>query len=142
MSVPEKETIIKLITCAMEQRAHSYVPYSDFRVGAAILCKNGHIYTGCNIENASYPASMCADRVALFKAVSEGERDFSAICIVGGKTGELTDYCTPCGTCRQVFAEFCDPDDFRIIIAVSPKDYKVLSLRELFPWGFGPEDLA
>ena len=137
----EKETITRLITTAMEQRTYAYVPYSDFRVGAAILTKDGNIYTGCNIENSSYPISMCADRMALFKAVSEGIRDFSAICVVGGKTGEVTDYCTPCGMCRQAFAEFCHPDEFQIIIAKNTEDYQILTLRKLLPLGFGSENL-
>ena len=110
-------------------------------VGAAILGKNGEIYAGCNIENSSYPASMCADRVAIFKAISEGVQEFSAICIVGGKTGDPKDYCMPCGTCRQVFTEFCKPEEFQIISAISPEDYKIFTLAQIFPWGFGPDSL-
>ena len=137
----EKETIQKLIHTAIQQLAFSYTPYSHFRVGAALLGKNGEIYTGCNIENAGYTPSNCAERTAFFKAVSEGVRDFQAICIVGGKDGVLTEYAAPCGVCRQVMMEFCDPETFQIILAVDKEKYDIFTLNELLPLGFGPSNL-
>ena len=138
----EKSMISKLIETAMEQLKFSYTPYSNFKVGASLLTKNGQIYTGCNIENAAYTPTNCAERTAIFKAVSEGVREFDAICIVGGKAGILTEYTAPCGVCRQVMMEFCDPETFQIILAVSKDKYDVFTLKELFPLGFGPADLA
>lgn len=138
----DNHLIQKLIETAIAQRAYAYVPYSHFRVGAALLAKNGEIYTGCNIENAAYTPSNCAERTAFFKAVSEGVKEFTAICVVGGKEGELMDYTPPCGICRQVMREFCDPETFEIIVAVSTEDYKIFKLKELLPLGFGPENLA
>lgn len=137
-----KETVIKqLIETAMKQRAFSYAPYSGFRVGAALLAKNGEIYTGCNIENAAYSPTNCAERTAFFKAVSEGVREFDAICIVGGKEEMLTEYAAPCGVCRQVMMEFCDPEEFTVILAASQERYEIHKLKELIPWGFGPLNL-
>ena len=144
----KKEQIKKMIEIALSQLAYSYTPYSDFKVGAALLGKNGRIYTGCNIENASYPATNCAERTAFYKAVSEGVREFQAIAIVGGsvlypKTAEenqCTDLCSPCGICRQVMREFC-PGDFEIVLARSQEDYEVHTLEELLPLSFGPENL-
>lgn len=138
----KKEMIEQLIDLAIKQLEFSYVPYSHFKVGAALLAKNGEIYTGCNIENAAYTPTNCAERTAFFKAVSEGVREFEAICVVGGKEGVLTDYASPCGVCRQVMMEFCDPDTFQIIVAVSRENYEVYTLRELLPRGFGPDNLA
>lgn len=138
----ERTQIQELIRTAVEQLKYSYVPYSGFRVGAALLAKNGAVYTGCNIENAAYTPSNCAERTAFFKAVSEGVKDFSAICVVGGKDGVLTEFTSPCGVCRQVMMEFCDPKEFEIILAVDPERYQVLRLEELLPMGFGPENLA
>ena len=138
----EKSMISKLIETAMEQLKFSYTPYSNFKVGASLLTKNGQIYTGGNIENAAYTPTNCAERTAIFKAVSEGVREFDTICIVGGKDGILTEYTAPCGVCRQVMMEFCDPETFQIILAVSKDKYDVFTLRELFPLGFGPADLA
>ena len=112
----EKKQIEEMIDLAIRQLDHSYVPYSHFHVGAALLAKNGTYYTGCNIENAAYTPTNCAERTAFFKAVSEGVREFQAICIVGGKDGVLTEYAAPCGVCRQVMMEFCDPETFQIII--------------------------
>ncbi len=134
--------IRKLIGIAIEQLKFSYVPYSGFRVGAALLTKDGKIYGGCNIENASYTPTNCAERTAFFKAVSEGEREFRAICIVGGKDGILTKYASPCGVCRQVMMEFCDPETFQIILATGEEHYDIFTLQELLPQGFGPQDLA
>jgi cytidine deaminase len=131
----------QLIETAIEQLKYSYTPYSGFKVGAALLAKNGTVYTGCNIENAAYTPSNCAERTAFFKAVSEGERKFSAICIVGGMNGIAVEYTAPCGVCRQVMMEFCQPETFQIILAVDEENYKVCSLRELFPFGFGPDNL-
>lgn len=138
----EKQTAERMIGLAIGQLAFSYAPYSGFKVGAALLTQEGKIYTGCNIENAAYTPSNCAERTAFFKAVSEGERVFEAICIVGGKDGILTDYTAPCGVCRQVMMEFCNPDTFQIILAVSKEQYKIFTLKELFPLGFGPDNLA
>ena len=131
----------ELIKQATEMLAYSYAPYSNFKVGAALMAKNKKVYTGCNVENAAFGPSNCAERTAFFKAVSEGDREFDAIAIVGGKDGKITDYCPPCGVCRQVMAEFCDPDAFFIILAKNEDEYWVYSLRELFPMGFTPEKL-
>ena len=122
----EKSMISKLIETAMEQLKFSYTPYSNFKVGASLLTKNGQIYTGCNIENAAYTPTNCAERTAIFKAVSEGVREFDAICIVGGKAGILTEYTAPCGVCRQVMMEFCDPETFRIILAIDKEHYDIM----------------
>ena len=138
----EKALVEKLIETAIAQLPYAYTPYSHFKVGAALLTRDGKIYTGCNIENAAYGPSNCAERTAFFKAVSEGERKFRAICIVGGKDGVLTEYAAPCGVCRQVMMEFCSPEDFQIILAVSPNHYDIFTLKELLPFGFGPGNLA
>lgn len=129
-----KETLIRH---AFEVQKKAYAPYSGFQVGAALLTKEGRIYGGCNIENASYGACNCAERTAFFQAVYQGERNFSAIVIVGKPVqAEKFDYCAPCGICRQVMSEFCDPEEFQIILAVSERDYQVYSLSELLPLGF------
>jgi cytidine deaminase len=138
----KKDIIEKLIDTATEQLRFSYAPYSNFCVGAALLTDDGSIYTGCNIENAAYSPTNCAERTAFFKAVSEGERDFRAICIVGGKNGIPTSYTAPCGVCRQVMEEFCNPDNFEIILATDHENYKVFTLSELLPQGFGPATLG
>lgn len=138
----EQVMVEKLIDTAIEQLQFSYTPYSNFKVGAALLTKSGKIYTGCNIENASYTPTNCAERTAFFKAVSEGVRDFQAICIVGGKDGQLTEYTAPCGVCRQVMMEFCDPKTFQIILAVDKEQYTIYTLEELMPLGFGPLNLV
>ena len=116
----------------------AYVPYSHFPVGAALLCKDGTVFTGCNIENAAYGATICAERTAIFKAVSEGHRDFDTLVIAG----RSDDYCVPCGTCRQVMMEFCDPETFKIILAVDKEHYDIFTLKEILPLGFGPLNLA
>lgn len=131
-----------LINEAIKAMDFSYSPYSNFKVGAALLGKSGQIYTGCNVENAAYGPTNCAERTAFFKAVSEGEKEFTAICIVGGANGVLTDFAPPCGVCRQVMMEFCGPKDFRIILALDEENYKVFSLEELLPMGFGPSNLG
>lgn len=125
-----------LIREALKMRRFSYSPYSHFRVGAALLDKQGNIYTGCNIENSSYSPSNCAERTAFFKAVSEGIREFEAIAIAGGPEGaQELNYCPPCGVCRQVMREFCE-DDFKIILVKSEEEYKVFTLGELLPQSF------
>ena len=138
----DQKLISTLIETAAEQLKFSYVPYSHFHVGAALLAKNGEIYTGCNIENAAYTPTNCAERTAFFKAVSEGVREFQAICIVGGKDGVLTEYAPPCGVCRQVMMEFCDPETFQIILAINKEQYDIFTLKEMLPLGFGPANLS
>jgi cytidine deaminase len=132
----------ELIKEALEARKMAYTPYSHFNVGAALLTKDGRVYRGCNIENASYTPSNCAERTAFFKAVSDGIMDFSAIAIVGGpaKTGSHS-ICSPCGVCRQVMMEFCDPKTFKIILGTDESDFKVYTLEQMLPLGFGPENL-
>ena len=129
-----------LVKWAFGAREMSYSPYSEFKVGAALLAKNGEVFTGCNIESASYSPTNCAERTAFFKAVSEGTTEFAAIAVVGGKAGSNVDFCYPCGVCRQVMAEFCNCD-FRIILADSDNNLQVCSLAELLPYRFGPADL-
>lgn len=132
-----------LIKEAFEARRASYAPYSGFRVGAALYNKDGKIIRGCNVENASYGLSNCAERTAIFKAVSEGLRDFEAIAIVGGteEVEETAGYAYPCGACRQVMREFVIPETFKIIVARSVTDYKEYTLAELLPHSFGPDNL-
>lgn len=142
MKKMEQKQIQELIEKAIGMMDYSYVPYSHFHVGAALLAKNGKVYGGCNIENAGYTPSNCAERTAFFKAVSEGVRDFQAICIVGGKNGKLTEYTAPCGVCRQVMMEFCNPKTFQIILAVDKERYEIYTLEELMPLGFGPLNLV
>lgn len=142
MASLNKELIHQLIETALKQRDFSYAPYSGFKVGAALLAKNGTVYTGCNIENAAYTPTNCAERTAFFKAVSEGVKEFDAICVVGGKGEKLTSYAAPCGVCRQVMMEFCNPETFEIIVAISPEQYEIRTLKEFLPMGFGPMDLA
>lgn len=132
--------IQELIEKALEARERSYSPYSKFKVGAALLGENGKIYTGCNIENASYSPTNCAERTAFFKAVSEGQKDFKAIAIVGGKEKKIN-FCAPCGVCRQVMAEFCDREKFRVILAKSETEYKEYTLEELLPLSFTKDDV-
>ena len=125
----------KLIRQAMEAREKAYAPYSGFFVGAALECKDGTVYTGCNIENASFSPTNCAERTAFFKAISEGRREFCRIAIVGGKEGEMVAP-SPCGVCLQVMAEFCEADQFEIVMARSEDDYTVHKLAELLPNSF------
>lgn len=133
-----------LINKALEARENAYAPYSEYKVGAALLASNGEIIKGCNIENASYGATNCAERTAFFKAVSEGCVSFEAIAIVGGKASEeqLTDFAYPCGICRQVMREFTNPKQFKVIVARSTSDYRIHTLDELLPESFGPEKLS
>ena len=130
----------ELMQLAEEARARSYAPYSRFCVGAALLSSDGRVYTGCNIENAAYSPTNCAERTAFFKAVSEGTRHFVAIAVIGGKDGEKGGFCAPCGVCRQVMAEFCAPD-FRVILGSVDK-HKSYTLSSLLPASFGADDLT
>ena len=125
----------ELIKEAKEAAKSSYAPYSHFNVGAALLTRDGKIYKGCNIENSAYSPTNCAERTAFFKAVSEGEREFSAIAIAGGKNLDFSAFCPPCGVCRQVMNEFCD-GDFKIILGRNDEDVKVYTLSELLPESF------
>jgi len=135
-------SISKLIEAALEARNFSYVPYSGYSVGAALLCANGKIVTGCNIENAAYGPTNCAERTAFFKAVSEGVLDFKAIVVCGGKQKETPQtFAYPCGVCRQVMKEFCGPD-FQVIVAKSVEEYEIYTLAELLPNSFGGENLT
>lgn len=127
----------KLAKEAIAAKERAYVPYSKFRVGAALLTKSGKIYRGCNIENAAYSPTNCAERTAFFKAVSEGELEFAAIAI----TGDADDYVYPCGVCRQVMAEFCESDTFMIILVKNEDEYQTFSLGEILPGGFTAKDL-
>ena len=137
----DPETAKQLICIAMKMRDRSYCPYSKFSVGAALLAGNGSIYTGCNVENAAYPAGIFAERTAFVKALSEGERECRAIAIVGGKSRAAEDYSWPCGECRQFMREFCETDSFLVITALDETDYRVLTLGELLPESFGPDNL-
>ncbi|MCQ2611026.1 MAG: cytidine deaminase [Treponema sp.] len=137
----DTQTQKKLFAAAKDMLNFSYVPYSKFTVGAALLTKDDKIYTGCNIENAAYGPTNCAERTAFFKAVSEGILKFKAIMVVGGPEGVIKDYCPPCGVCRQVMMEFCNPDEFEIYLAKSEDDIIVYKLKELLPLGFGNADL-
>ena len=127
----------ELIKAAMEAKEHAYVPYSHFRVGAALLARDGRVFQGCNIENAGYTPTNCAERTAFFKAVYEGVRDFEAIAV----NGDAEDYLYPCGVCRQVMAEFCDPKTFRILVSNKNGDYLEYTLEKIFPGAFTPEEL-
>lgn len=133
-------TDLSLLTLAIEAMEKSYSPYSGCKVGAALLTKNGKIYTGTNIENAAFSPTVCAERVAFFKAISEGETEFSAIAVVGGKNGKVDGIFAPCGVCRQVMREFCD-DDFKIILGINEAEYKTITLGELLPISFSPKDV-
>lgn len=141
----EKKEIQNLIRVAADARKFAYAPYSQFAVGAALLGADAKIYMGCNIENAAFTPGNCAERTAIFKAVSEGCKEFTAIAIVGGKLGEdalaQAGYTAPCGVCRQVLREFVDPSTFIVILARTIEEYKVYTLEELLPESFGPDNL-
>ncbi|MFT4004985.1 MAG: cytidine deaminase [Lacrimispora sp.] len=136
----DETTKATLVAEAYEAQKMAYVPYSEFCVGAALLAKNGKVYRGCNIENAAFTPTNCAERTAFFKAVSEGVKEFDAIAIVGNKRGKKGDICAPCGVCRQVMAEFCDPEEFQIILG-SGEETAVYALKDLLPLGFTKKDL-
>ena len=133
-------TDLELMQFAEEARKFSYCPYSHFAVGAALLTTGGKVYTGCNVENAGYTATNCAERTAVFKAISEGERDFAAIAVIGAPEGEAGKFCAPCGICRQVLREFCEPETFRVLLGTT-EGVEVYTLAELLPTSFGPSDL-
>lgn len=137
----EKEKQDMLIQAAVDMLKFSYAPYSGVCVGAALLSADGRIFTGCNIENAAYTPSNCAERTAFFRAVSEGVRDFHAIAIVGGPEGNWDKFCPPCGVCRQVMREFCCPESFEILLAAKDGKRKAWLLKELLPESFGAENL-
>ncbi len=131
----------ELLDLAIAAREKAYAPYSGFAVGAALLTKGGKVYTGCNIENAGYTPTICAERTAIFKAVSEGDTGFSMIAIAGGKKGNPPeDICPPCGVCRQVMAEFCPPD-FSIVLG-TPTHLEVYTLDAVLPLGFTKDNLT
>lgn len=137
-----EDQIKELIKIAVAARKNSYSPYSHYQVGAALLATDGQVFPGCNIENAAYTPTNCAERTAFFKAVSVGVRDFTAIAIVGSPEGdEITQYSYPCGVCRQVMMEFCDPEVFQVIIARSLEEYEIRALKDFLPEGFGPANL-
>ena len=128
-----------LMEAAAAAREFSYSPYSGYRVGAALLGKSGKVYGGCNVENAGYTPTNCAERTAIFKAVSEGEREFAAIAVIGGSGETVDPACAPCGVCRQVLAEFCSPD--LPVILGSPAHWRVVTLGELLPLAFTKDNL-
>ncbi len=130
-----------LIQAAIDNQKNSYAPYSHYNVSAAVLVDSGRVYTGVNVENASYPASVCAERNAITSAVNCGDRVIVAIAIVGGMNYEVLDYCPPCGVCRQTMREFCNPAEMRVLFAKSTTDYREMTLEELLPESFGPEKL-
>ena len=131
----------ELVKAAFDAMQKAYAPYSCYKVGAALLSKSGTVYSGCNVENAAYGPTNCAERTAFFKAVSEGEREFAKIAIVGGKNGNVNDLFMPCGVCRQVMAEFCD-GDFEVIVARSTDDFSVFTFSELLPYGFSKSNIT
>lgn len=130
----------ELLSLAVKAMENSYSPYSGCKVGAALLTESGKVYLGTNIENAAFSPTICAERVAIFKAISEGEKSFSKIAVVGGKSGVINGIFAPCGVCRQVMREFCS-DDFTVIMGISETEYKSLPLSELLPLSFSPEDV-
>ncbi|MBR5202275.1 MAG: cytidine deaminase [Clostridia bacterium] len=130
-----------LFNVAKDSMKNSYAPYSNYNVGAALLCKSGNVYKGCNLENASYSLTNCAERTALFSAIANGEKEFEAICVVGGKSGVVTDYATPCGACRQALAEFCN-DDFKVYVGINEDNIKEYTLSELLPYSFNKSKLG
>lgn len=131
----------ELVKEAKEAMKRAYVPYSGYKVGAALLTKSRKIYTGCNIENASYTPTVCAERVAIFKAVSEGEKEFEAIAVVGGKDGKISGIFPPCGVCRQVMSEFCGRN-FEVLLVSGEDSYEKYKLSELLPLSFTPDNMT
>ena len=142
MSTVNIDTAKRLLAEAKSARERAYTPYSACRVGAALLSRSGTVTHGCNIENAAYGPTVCAERVAVFKAVSEGERDFIAIAVVGGKGQETAGQFPPCGVCRQVLREFCRPEELTVILEESDGSPLMLTLADLLPYSFGPDQLA
>ena len=132
---------LDLVKIAFEAMEKAYSPYSHCKVGAALLTRDGKVYTGCNVENASYGATNCAERTAFFKAISEGEREFSKIAIVGGREGVVTNMFMPCGVCRQVMDEFCDRD-FEVLVAKDQENFKIFTLSQLLPLSFDEKNLS
>ena len=130
-----------LMKTAIEYRKRAYAPYSKFCVGSALLAKDGRIFGGCNIENSAYTPTNCAERTAFFHAVSEGVREFEAIAIVGGKQGGELEFCPPCGVCRQVMLEFCNPKEFFVLLGTSVEQYEVLQLEQFVPYAFSSQNL-
>ena len=126
---------------AMDNISKAYTPYSNFKVTSVLVGKSGKLYTGVNIENAAFTPGICAERTAFSKAVSEGEKEFDRIIIMGGKEGKIEDFTPPCGVCRQVMMEFCDPKTFEVVLAINEENYKVYTLEEILPLGFGPSNL-
>ena len=140
LTLEEKKELIRMALAAREK---AYVPYSDFMVGAALRAEDGRVFTGCNVENAAFTPTSCAERTALFKAVSEGVTKFTDIAVVGSRRGEINQQITsPCGVCRQVMMEFCDPRSFLVFCASSPEQYQAYTLAQLLPKGFGPSNLG
>lgn len=133
-------TDAELLAMAVDALKNSYSPYSGCKVGAALLCENGKVFTGTNIENAAFSPTICAERVAIFKAISEGEKIFSKIAVVGGKDGIINGIFAPCGVCRQVLREFCN-DDFQIILGESKENFKISTLKDLLPLSFSPDNV-
>ena len=133
----DKELVLK----AIDSIKNSYSPYSQFKVGAALLTESGKVYTGCNIENVAFGPTVCAERVAFFKAISEGEKNFSKIAVVGGKNGIISSATPPCVVCRQVMREFCN-DEFEILLVKENETYDKISLKDLLPYSFKPEILS
>ena len=133
----------ELCRAAIAMLDRSYSPYSHFPVGAALECSDGTVFTGCNIENAAYSPGNCAERTAIFRAVFDGQRDFTAIAIVGGPAGQpVSELCAPCGVCRQVMMEFCDPATFRILMGTGGDTFEERTLQQMLPFGFGPANLG
>ncbi len=138
----DESRIRELISLADEARDRSYAPYSGYTVGAALLCDDGTVITGCNMENAAFGPGICAERCAIYKAVSDGHRDFSAIAVAGSPAGEkISQYASPCGVCRQVMREFADPKELTVITAGPEGAYKVYTLEDLLPDSFGPDNV-
>ena len=129
----------ELMSRARQAMGRAYAPYSGFTVGAALLCADGTVYEGCNIENASYSPTVCAERTAFFKAVYDGHRDFTAIAVCGGKEGKITGFFPPCGVCRQVMGEFCSPD-FKIYMIGPEESFREVTLSQLLPFSFSGKD--
>ena len=132
----------KLVELAKEAMTHAYVPYSGYKVGAALLCADGTVYQGCNIENAGFTPTVCAERTAFFKAIYDGEREFDRIAVVGAvDDAKVDNLCAPCGVCRQVMMEFCDPNTFCVVMANGKDACVEILLKDLLPYGFGPSNL-